>query len=62
LRAQLAAAGIDVSPISHPEYMPSGEMQLRDPDGNVVFVGQWGDEEHTAWERRVAEKRAQGLL
>lgn len=62
LRAQLAAAGIDVSPVSHPEYMRSGEMQLRDPDGNVVFVGQWGDEEHTAWERRVAEKRARGLL
>jgi hypothetical protein len=34
--------GVAVSPISYPEYMPSGEMRFRDPDGYSVIVAHWG--------------------
>jgi catechol 2,3-dioxygenase-like lactoylglutathione lyase family enzyme len=62
LHAQLAAAGVEVGSIDHPEHMPSGEICLRDPDGYVVLVGHWSDGEHEAWLRRVEEKRAAGLI
>jgi hypothetical protein len=57
LREQLLAQGIAVPAIRHPEYMQSGEVQIHDPDDNVVLVGHWGKAEHAAWERRLAEKR-----
>lgn len=62
LREQLAAAGVAVGPIARPEYMPSGELCVRDPDGNAAFIGHWGEAEHEAWLARVAEKRAAGLV
>lgn len=51
LRDHLLASGADVSPITHPPYMPSGEIHLTDPDGYVVMVGHWSDKEHEQWER-----------
>ena len=50
LREQILAAGLSPSPITHPEYMPSGEMRLDDPDGYVVLINHWSDREHEAWE------------
>lgn len=56
LREQLLAAGVTVSPIKYPEYMPSGEITLKDPDGNTVFVSHWGKAEQEAWEKRIGRK------
>jgi catechol 2,3-dioxygenase-like lactoylglutathione lyase family enzyme len=39
LRAQLVSQGVEVTEIVAREYMPKGEMELRDPDGWRVFVG-----------------------
>ncbi|MDX1439535.1 MAG: VOC family protein [Rubricoccaceae bacterium] len=57
LRAQLAAAGVEVGPIAYPDYMPSGELSLKDPDDYVIFINQWGRHEHDSWE----EERKQRL-
>jgi hypothetical protein len=59
---QLRAAGIDPGPISRSEYMRSGEICLRDPDGFVVLIGHWGAAEDEAWKSQLAEKRAGGAL
>lgn len=32
--------GARVFPITHPDYMPAGEMRVIDPDGYVILVGQ----------------------
>jgi catechol 2,3-dioxygenase-like lactoylglutathione lyase family enzyme len=56
LRAHLLANGVEVSPIRYPEYMSSGEIHVRDPDGYAVLVGHWGKPEHEAWEKRLAAK------
>ena len=53
LHAQLQRSGVAVPPISYPGYMPSGEMQLRDPDGYSVIVAHWGPNEQEAWEQRI---------
>jgi catechol 2,3-dioxygenase-like lactoylglutathione lyase family enzyme len=42
LREHLIAAGVSVSPITCPEYMPKGEVRLEDPDGYVLLIGQAG--------------------
>src|ERR1700719_315428 len=42
LREHLIAAGVSVSPITYPEYMPKGEVRLEDPDGYVLLIGQAG--------------------
>jgi catechol 2,3-dioxygenase-like lactoylglutathione lyase family enzyme len=60
LRAQLLAAGVDVSAIRHPEHMPSGEMRVVDPDGHLVLVGHWSDEEHAAWLRHLDGRKPRG--
>jgi catechol 2,3-dioxygenase-like lactoylglutathione lyase family enzyme len=39
LRAQLVSKAVEVTEIVPREYMPKGEMELRDPDGWRVFVG-----------------------
>ena len=57
LREQLLAAGVAVPPIHHPEYMPSGEICLEDPDGYTVLVAHWGDAEHSAWLERIGKQR-----
>ncbi len=56
LREQLLASGVEVSQIRRPNYMPSGEVQLHDPDGYALFVGHWGEAEHEPWERQAREK------
>jgi catechol 2,3-dioxygenase-like lactoylglutathione lyase family enzyme len=42
LREHLIAAGVSVSLITYPEYMPKGEVRLEDPDGYVLLIGQAG--------------------
>ncbi len=56
LREQLLTAGAKPPPIKHPDYMPSGEIMLRDPDGYRIFIGHWGKAEHEAWEKRIGAK------
>jgi hypothetical protein len=56
LRADLQTSGVSVSPIGYPEYMPSGEMRLVDPDGYRVIVAHWGKSEQEAWEKRIKVK------
>lgn len=34
------SVGARVFPLTHPDYMPAGEMRLIDPDGYVILVGQ----------------------
>ena len=58
LREHLLAQGVKVSAITHPPYMPSGEINFRDPDGNFLNICHWGKPEHEAWEKRLAEKKA----
>lgn len=53
LRARLVAAGVTVSAITYPEHMPSGQIDLRDPDGCHLSINHWGDKEHAAWLERV---------
>ena len=40
LHDELAAVGVDVRDVTHPSYMPAGELRVEDPDGYVVLVGQ----------------------
>jgi hypothetical protein len=53
LHADLQAGGVSVPPMGYPEYMPSGEMRLVDPDGYSVIVAHWGKSEQQAWEKRI---------
>jgi hypothetical protein len=56
LHEQLLAAGLNVPPIRCPEYMPSGEIQFSDPDGNSIIISHWGKSEQEAWEKRIGRK------
>jgi catechol 2,3-dioxygenase-like lactoylglutathione lyase family enzyme len=58
LRTELVAQGVEVSPITRPEYMPSGEVSLRDPDGYCVLIGHWGEADHSAWLKRIGVNQA----
>ena len=58
LREHLVAQGVACSDVRRPEYMPSGEMSLRDPDGYCILIGHWGDAEHDQWLKRIPEKQA----
>jgi catechol 2,3-dioxygenase-like lactoylglutathione lyase family enzyme len=42
LRQHLTAAGVRVSPITYPDYMPKGEVRVEDPDGYTLLIGQAG--------------------
>lgn len=53
LREHLLANGVQVPPIRHPGYMPSGELELVDPDGYAIAIGHWGKTEQEAWEKRI---------
>lgn len=53
LRDDLLAQGVSVSAIRHPEYMPSGQVNLADPDGYRIEVCHWSQAEHTAWLERI---------
>jgi Glyoxalase/Bleomycin resistance protein/Dioxygenase superfamily len=57
LREQLLARGVKVPPIRYPEYMPSGEIGIADPDGYAILVAHWGKPEHEAWEKRISANR-----
>jgi hypothetical protein len=57
LRAYLVGKGIAVSPIKYPPYMPSGTVNLTDPDGYRVEIAHWGKAEQEAWERRLAQAK-----
>lgn len=56
LREQLLAGGVKAPPIKYPAYMPSGEIQMADPDGYAIVVSHWGKAEQEAWEKRIGEK------
>jgi catechol 2,3-dioxygenase-like lactoylglutathione lyase family enzyme len=53
MRAQLLAEGVEVPAIAYPEYLPKGEVRLRDPDGYGVGIVHWSDAEHSAWLKRI---------
>jgi hypothetical protein len=40
LREHLISAGVMVSPITYPDYMPKGEIRVEDPDGYTLLIGQ----------------------
>jgi Glyoxalase/Bleomycin resistance protein/Dioxygenase superfamily len=54
LREQLLASGQKVRSIAYPEYMPSGELNLADPDGYHICFGHWGKSQQEAWEKRIS--------
>ncbi len=39
-RERLAAQGVSVGPLTHPEYMQAGEFRVSDPDGYCLLIGQ----------------------
>jgi catechol 2,3-dioxygenase-like lactoylglutathione lyase family enzyme len=53
LREHLLAGGIKVPPISPTEYMPSGKINIVDPDGYKIEIAHWGKAEQQAWEERL---------
>ena len=57
LREHLLASGVKAPPITYPGYMPSGEITLADPDGNIIIVSHWGKSEQEAWEKRISETK-----
>ncbi len=56
LREHLLANGVKVSPIKYQEYMPSGEINLADPDGYKLEIAHWGKSEQEAWKERIQAK------
>jgi len=42
LREHLIAVGVRASLITHPAYMPKGEIRIDDPDGYCLLIGQAG--------------------
>ena len=50
-RDLLLAGGIAAPPIAYPEYMPSGTIEIADPDGYVIAIHHWSGEEHARWEK-----------
>jgi predicted enzyme related to lactoylglutathione lyase len=57
LRERLVANGINVPAIDYPEYMPSGKINIADPDGYHIEVAHWGKSEQEAWEKRLDAKK-----
>jgi catechol 2,3-dioxygenase-like lactoylglutathione lyase family enzyme len=53
LREQLLANGVKVPAIGYPEYMPSGKINIADPDGYKIEIGHWGRAEQEVWEKRI---------
>ena len=56
LRDHLLAEGVPVPPIRYPEYMPSGEIGIADPDGYAILVAHWGRPEQDALTQRTAAR------
>jgi Glyoxalase/Bleomycin resistance protein/Dioxygenase superfamily len=42
LREYQISAGVRVSSITYPDYMPKGEIRVEDPDGYTLLIGQAG--------------------
>jgi len=57
LRASLLEKEVTVSAIKRPPYMPSGTVNLADPDGYHIEIAHWGNAEQEAWEKRLAEAK-----
>jgi Glyoxalase/Bleomycin resistance protein/Dioxygenase superfamily len=62
LREHLLANGIDAPPINYPEYMPSGEITIKDPHGYTVGINHWPEAVHQEWLKDIERKRKSGLL
>jgi len=60
LREHLLAKGLNAPPITYPDYMPSGAIHLLDPDGYMVSVNHWGEQEHATWEKERKTRIAAG--
>jgi catechol 2,3-dioxygenase-like lactoylglutathione lyase family enzyme len=58
LHKQITDAGVKVSAIRHPPYMPSGEIMLADPDGYSISIAQWSKAEQEAWEKKLGQARS----
>lgn len=41
-QAELRGRGVKVGDVTHPFYMPKGEVRVEDPDGYVLLIGQLG--------------------
>ncbi len=57
LREHLLANGVKVPAINYIEYMPSGKVNITDPDGYHIEIGHWGKAEQEAWEKRLSAKK-----
>jgi hypothetical protein len=57
LREHLLASGVEVPPIDHPEFNPSGVITFADPDGYRIGISLWGKSELAAWEKRIGAKK-----
>ncbi len=51
LREHLLNSGNEAPQIKYPDYMPSGTLELRDPDGYLVAIHHWNDAEQEKWNR-----------
>ena len=56
LREHLVEKGVAVSEIKRPPYMPSGMVNLNDPDGYRIEIGHWGKAEQETWEKHLKER------
>jgi len=56
IREKLVAGGVKVPAIGYPGYMPSGEINLVDPDGYHVAIGHWGEIEHQEWLKKIGRE------
>src|SRR6266567_2404882 len=56
LRQHLLANGVKVPAINYPEYMPSGKINIADPDGYHIEIAHWGKSEQEAWEKRLCAR------
>ncbi len=56
LRQHLLANGVKVPAINYPEYMPSGTINIADPDGYHIEIAHWGKSEQEAWEKRLCAR------
>lgn len=62
LREHLLANNVKAPEIAFPDFMLSGSLYLRDPDGYFVGVNHWSDKEHQTWLKQLEEKRSAGKL
>jgi catechol 2,3-dioxygenase-like lactoylglutathione lyase family enzyme len=56
LRQHLMDGSVKTPAINCPEYMPSGKINIVDPDGYKIEIAHWGKSEQEAWEKRLAAK------